>query len=231
VVDPSLYPVIASACSGVMAVLGGLPAAEERHAPSAVLLGPGWGKSEDRKKIFESFLPLEEKGIPLILDADALPLTKDIVFHGNAVLTPHAGEAAALFGLSKEEILSDPIRILKDFSARMNAHILFKSHVMYIVSPDGRVGIVDGMNPVLACGGSGDALAGICAAIAARYQSAYGGLKTFDGYACACAAASLLIKSAGSEETAGKFIDPSLLIPAVSSLAGAAWLKSNYNKE
>jgi NAD(P)H-hydrate epimerase len=221
IVDPSLYPVVAPACSGVMAVPGGLPDTEGRFSPSAVLLGPGWGRTEDRKKIFESFLSLEEKGIPLLLDADALPLAKDAVFHGNAILTPHTGEAAALFGVSKEEMLSDTVRILKEQSSKRNAHILFKSHVMYAASPDGRLGIIDGMNPLLACGGTGDVLSGFCAAIASRLRA----MAAFDGYICACAAASLLIKCAESEEIAGKFIDPAQLLSAASFIAGSAWLK------
>ena len=96
-------------------------------------------------------------------------------------------------------------------------HILLKSHVLYAASPGGRIGIIDGMNPALAAGGSGDVLAGFCAAIAARQEP-------FDGYACACAAASLLIQAAGSEGIAGAFIDPAELARPAAAIAGAAWL-------
>jgi NAD(P)H-hydrate epimerase len=193
VVDPSIYPVIAPACKGVMAVSdpGISPNDRERFSPSAVLLGPGWGKTEDRKKILESFLPLEKNGrVPLVLDADAIHLAKNIVFSGNVILTPHTGEFAGYTGLSKDEILGDTVKILKAFSVKNNVNILFKSHVMYIASPDGRIGIIDGMNPLLACGGSGDVLAGFCAAIAARLRETTPN-EPFDGYACACAAASI----------------------------------------
>ena len=224
-VDPSLYPVIAPGCSGIMAVPddASVKAAENgRFSPDAALLGPGWGRGEDRMRLLETYLPLEKSGLPLILDADAIVLAKDMTFNGNALLTPHPGEFAAYTGLSKEEILSRPIPALRRFAAEKKAHILLKGHVLYAASPDGRIGVIDGMNPALAAGGSGDVLAGFCAAIAAR--SAVSGQKPFDGYACACAAASLLIQAANSERIAGKFIDPAELAGAAAAIAGSAWL-------
>jgi NAD(P)H-hydrate epimerase len=218
IVDPSLYPVIAPACSGVMvAPDDGDNAANGRFSPNAVLLGPGWGRGEDRLRLLEAYLPLEKSGLPLILDADAIALAKDMVFHGNVLLTPHPAEFAAYTGLSKDEILKGPIPALCRFAREKNVHILLKSHVLYAASPDGRIGIIDGMNPALAAGGSGDVLAGFCAAIAARQ-------KPFDGYACACAAASLLIKAAESDGVAGAFIDPAELVRPAAAIAGAAWL-------
>jgi NAD(P)H-hydrate epimerase len=224
IVDPSIYTIVAPACSGVMAVPG--PAADGRFTPSAVLLGPGWGKSEDRIRILENSLRLEEQGTPLVLDADAIALAKDMVFHGNAILLPHIGEFAAYCGLPKDEILRCPIQTLKDFSAKAKAVILLKSHVMYIASPDGRIGIIDGMNPVLAAGGSGDVLAGFCSSIAARWKA--GGITNsntaFDAYACARAAGALLIQA--SKNITGKFADPAEIAQAASSVAGAAWLEA-----
>jgi len=222
IVDPSIYPIAASACSGVMAVPG--PAADGRFTPDAVLLGPGWGRSEDRIRILENSLRLEEQGAPLILDADAIAPAKGMVFHGNAIMTPHIGEFAAWSGLKKDEILQSPIRALRDFSAKSKAVILLKSHVMYAASPDGRIGIIDGMNPVLATGGSGDVLAGFCASVAARWKAR--GIGAFDAYACARAAGALLIRSAGSKDIAGKFADPAEIALAAAAIAGAAWLEA-----
>jgi len=224
IVDPSIYPLVAPACSGVMAAPG--PAEDGRFTPDAVLLGPGWGKSEDRARILENCLRLEEQGTPLVLDADAIALAKGMAFHGNAILTPHIGEFAAWSGLPKDEILNCPIRALRDFSTKAKAVILLKSHVMYVASPDGRIGVIDGMNPVLAAGGSGDVLAGFCSSIAARWRAgalksgAYGG---FDAYACARAAGALLIRA--SKSVAGKFADPEEIAQAASLIAGAAWLE------
>jgi ADP-dependent NAD(P)H-hydrate dehydratase / NAD(P)H-hydrate epimerase len=229
VVDPSIYPVVASGCSGVMAVPG--PPTDGRFTPTAVLLGPGWGKSEDRIRILENFLRLEEQGTPLILDADAIALAKDMVFHGNAIMTPHMGEFAACCGLQKDEILKSAIQALRGFCTKANAVILLKSHVIYVAAPDGRLGIIDGMNPVLATGGTGDVLAGFCSSIAARWMACVkknGGEKggAFDAYTCACAAGTLLMQAADSEGIAGKFADPAEIAHAASAIAGAAWLET-----
>jgi NAD(P)H-hydrate epimerase len=91
-----------------------------------------------------------------------------------------------------------------------------------VVSPDGRVGIIDGMNPALAAGGSGDVLAGFCASIAARWNSS--AACSVDMYDCACAAASLLVQAAKTADIAGTFFDPAELATAAAALAGAAWL-------
>ena len=216
IVDSSLYPLIASGCTGIMAA----PDENTEHgrfAPDAVLLGPGWGRGEDRQRIFERYCVCEEQGLPLILDADAIALARDTVFHGNVVMTPHAGEFAAYTGIPINVILNDPVPILRQYAAEKQVHILFKSHVLYAMSPEGRIGIIDGMNPALAAGGSGDVLAGFCAAIAAR-------LKPFDGFTCMCAAASLLIQAAKTEALANTFFDPADLAKAAAAIAGKAWL-------
>ena len=226
IVDPSLYPVVAPACSGVMAVPGGEAADDSRFSPDAVLLGPGWGRGDDRRLMLEACLPMEARGVPLVLDADALYLAKDIVFHGNAILTPHPGEFAAYTGLPKEQILADPLPVLRRFTSEKNAVILLKSHVLYAASPDGRIGIINGMNPALGMGGTGDLLAGFCASIAARCKAIEArtarAVSPFDGYACACAAAALLVRT--GERFAHKFADPSELAAAAASIAGNTWL-------
>jgi len=231
IVDASLYAALASACSGVMLIpddaASGEASKEGRFLPAAVLLGPGWGKGEDRMRLLESYLPAEKKGpagkgIPLVLDADAIALAKDTVFHGNAIMTPHVGEFAYCTGLPKEELHgADVIPVLRNFAAEKKATVLLKSHVMYVASPDGRLGIIDGMNPVLAAGGSGDVLAGFCAAIAAR--TAQEG--AFDGYTCACAAATLLVQAAKSEGISNSFVDPAELALAAAAIAGKAWVR------
>jgi NAD(P)H-hydrate epimerase len=232
VVDPSIYPVVASGCSGVMAVPS--PPTDGRITPTAVLLGPGWGKTEDRIRILENFLPLEEQGTPLILDADAITIAKDMVFHGNAIMTPHMGEFAAYCGLKKDELIKSPIEALRCFCAKAKAVILLKSHVIYVAAPDGRLGIIDGMNPVLATGGTGDVLAGFCSSIAARWRASVlkdNGVKSgaFDAFICACAAGSLLMQAAESKGIAGKFADPAEIAHAASAIAGAVWLET-YNE-
>jgi NAD(P)H-hydrate epimerase len=199
------------------------PGKETRFYPDALLLGPGWGKTPDRTMLFHRALVREWEGIPLILDAEAIYLAKDGVFHGNAILTPHPGECAALAGVSIETVLAHPGPLLRKLAQEKQAVILFKGHVLFIACQDGRFGVVDGMVPVLAAGGTGDLLAGFCAAIAARMKrSAH-----FDGYACALAAATLLIETGRS--IGNRFIDPVDLAEKAAAIAGAAWLSSVCN--
>jgi NAD(P)H-hydrate epimerase len=223
IVDPALYPILGPDASGIMVAPddGGGSA---NFPPDAVLLGPGWGRGCDRVRILESYLPLEERGLPLVLDAGAIHLAQNRVFHGNVILTPHAGEFAAYTGIPREDILADPVPIVRRFASEKKICVLFKSHVLYIAAPDGRLGVVDGMCPVLGAGGSGDLLAGLCAAVAGRSRAA----DCFDGYTCACAAAALLIESARSREIAGRFIDPAELAAPAARIAGRAWLPAGF---
>jgi len=230
VVDPSVYAIVAGSCSGVMVASSGADgdSAEGRFSPNAALLGPGWGRGGDRASLLESFLLREKQGLPIVLDADAIALAKDATFRGNAILTPHVGEFAACAGIPRDEILADPVRAIRGFAEEKKATVLLKSHVMHIAAPDGRIGVIDGMNPALAAGGSGDVLAGFCAAIAARSAAAKNFNDSnyqFDGYACACAAAALLVRAAESEGVAGCFVDPAELARAAAAIAGGAWIR------
>jgi NAD(P)H-hydrate epimerase len=225
-VDDDSYPLLASNAGGVMVFPSST--AEDRFKPDALLLGPGWGKTEKRQAVLQKALQAEKEGLPLILDADGIGLLPtDTVFHGRTILTPHAGELEKLSGIAKEQLLSEPALIV-ELAERFNAVILFKSHVMILAEPAGssgagRIGFIDGMNPLLAAGGSGDLLAGFCAAIAARmHVLEKRDMLSFDPYKVAAAAGTLLIASA---EAGGKqFCDPLDLAKTSAALAGAAWL-------
>jgi NAD(P)H-hydrate epimerase len=222
--DENIYPVLASRAGGIMVVPVDKADAEDeggRFTPDAMLLGPGWGKTLDRSLALKKALKYEKEGIPLILDADAITLAGKTVFHGKTILTPHPGELASYGGVEKEELLFRPAPVLLKLAKERKAVILFKGHVMTIACFDGRLGVVDGMAPALAAGGSGDLLAGFCAAIGARMMQDGQG---FDGYVCAVVAAALLIASVKSEELSGRFLDPLEVADKAACLAGKAWL-------
>jgi NAD(P)H-hydrate epimerase len=225
VCDEAIYPVLASGSGGIMVIPVDKADAEDekggRFKPDAILLGPGWGKTLDRTLMLKKALRYEKEDVPLILDADAIALAGKTVFHGRTILTPHPGELASYAGIEKEELLFRPAPVLLKLAREKKAVILFKGHVITIASVDGRLAVVDGMAPVLASGGSGDLLAGFCAAIGARMTRDGQG---FDGYTCAAAAAALLIASARSEELAGRFLDPLEVADKAARLAGEAWL-------
>ncbi|MDR2500074.1 MAG: bifunctional ADP-dependent NAD(P)H-hydrate dehydratase/NAD(P)H-hydrate epimerase [Treponema sp.] len=221
-VDDALYPVLAASAGGIMVAPAsagdGNGGEEGRFVPDAVLLGPGWGRGADRQRALEAALVREKNGTPLILDADAVALARGRRFSGHAVLTPHPGEFTALTGIPKEQVLADPVPLLRRTAQEIGGVLLFKGHVLYIAAPDGRLGVLDGMAPVLAAGGTGDLLAGFCAALAARMRRSPEG---FDGYACAAIAAALLLQTGKS---ARGFLDPLELADTAAALAGKAWL-------
>jgi len=222
VLDDGIYPILATGSGGIMVspVSGETKDFEGKFTPDAILLGPGWGRAEDRAQVLEKALQKEKAGTPLILDADAIELSKNAKLNGNAILTPHPGELSRFSGIEKEALLCRPAPALLKLSREYNAVILFKSHVINIAAPDGRLGVIDGMAANLASGGSGDLLAGICAAIAARMVREGG----FDAYNCAAAAAGLLIASAKADNLRKRFTDPLELAGKAAELAGEAWL-------
>jgi len=172
ILDREIYPLGAAGAGGIQVYPGDasgpgglLPGGA---SPDCLLLGPGWGQSPERKAPLERALEMEAAGIPLVLDADGIALARDRVFHGNALLTPHLGEFARLTGRTKEEILGDTRGILLRTAREKNAVILLKGCTILIASPEGRIALVDGLNPGLAAGGTGDLLAGFCAALIGR---------------------------------------------------------------
>jgi NAD(P)H-hydrate epimerase len=233
VVDDELYPVLASGADGIMVVpvskAGGTAASGTRFRPNALLLGPGWGRDKRRFETLERALAEEAGGLPLVLDADGILLAKEYFagkgktprFNGLTILSPHAGELAALSGIEKETLLAKP-GLAADLASELNAVLIFKSHVTVIAAPGQKpLAYVDGMIPALAAGGSGDLLAGFCAGIAARLV-AENRLSTDSLFSGAVAAASLLAETGRRRRTV--FSDPLELAGLASRIAGSAWL-------
>jgi len=135
-----------------------------------LLVGPGWGVTKQRERILQA---LFEARLPGVLDADGISLLgrmrpeASLKFGGRWILTPHPGEFARLLGLEIAEVLADPLPHLLRASAELEAVIVLKGHCSFVVGPEGRYGILDGMNPAMATGGSGDVLAGMCAGLLA----------------------------------------------------------------
>jgi ADP-dependent NAD(P)H-hydrate dehydratase / NAD(P)H-hydrate epimerase len=142
-------------------------AAWDHERYSGVLVGPGWGLTEEKYRWLAWLISQQLKGV---MDADGVTLlgraaaAGRIDLGGRWVLTPHPGEFSRLAGISREQVQGDPVGHAVRFSARVNAVIVLKGHSTVIASPAGRYWILDGANPAMATGGSGDVLAGIVAA-------------------------------------------------------------------
>lgn len=177
--EPAIYPVVASRLTSVMAKPwdpNGSPlGAIDPGSYSALLVGPGWGQSDDRLPWLEALLAC---GLPGVLDADGLNLLAahpELVqggLGGRWVLTPHPGEFARLSGVERRTLMDDPLPHVLALSGRLDAVVVFKSHVSFIAQPDGRYWVLDGMNSALGTGGSGDLLAGIIAGFLATGATA-----------------------------------------------------------
>ena len=145
------------------------------HATSAdaVLLGPGMLPNRTCHQLVASIIRLLHDEATLVLDAGAV-----IALHGHeqilmplggrAVLTPHAGEMAALLGIEKRDVdaaAPDAARLAAD---RFGAVVALKGADTWIAEPNGGLFHYRGGSVGLATSGSGDTLAGIVAGIAAR---------------------------------------------------------------
>jgi NAD(P)H-hydrate epimerase len=182
--EASVYPVLACACRSLMVKPLRETASAEEAAGSwdpsayrAILAGPGWGKDAGKAAWLRRFI---ESGLPGVLDADALHVLAGL--NGSAapdltgwVLTPHPGEFSALTGADREEILADPLPLMKEFCRKRRCVLVLKGHVTIIheasaadAGGDGMSWIHDGMNPALGTAGSGDVLAGVIAAFLGR---------------------------------------------------------------
>ena len=138
----------------------------------AALIGPGLMDEQSALALTLGLLNRTTKPT-FILDAVAVtgfsnacePLAR---CRGRIILTPHAGEMAALTGLSKEQIQADPVSIALKMAKSLDCIVVLKGATTHIATADGQVfrhssGVVG-----LATAGSGDVLAGIIAALVGR---------------------------------------------------------------
>ncbi len=167
----------------VSSVVGAIPSVIVRKQPagylpaehiagySAVLAGPGWKADETNAGQLQAVLAA---GIPAIIDAGALQILAerrdDLVgqLHDKVVLTPHPGEFRNLCEGEADVSDAQLFNLLASKAAEFGCTIVYKTHVVITVSPQGNFSVVDGMNPFMGTAGSGDVLAAIITALAAQ---------------------------------------------------------------
>jgi len=129
---------------------------------SAILLGPGLGKSFQTVKGIRELLKIVK--VPILIDADALnniSENSDLLelLPQNTIITPHPGEFDRLFG--KTESGFQRFKLAREKAKQYGITIVLKGAYTQVICPDGDVFINSTGNPGMATGGSGDVLSGI----------------------------------------------------------------------
>jgi ADP-dependent NAD(P)H-hydrate dehydratase len=144
-------------------------AAAAAHA-DAVILGPGMMDESAAGALVHALLA-QAHDAAFVVDAAAMTsLTADEGgrLQGRLVLTPHAGEMAALSGKTKAEVVADPLGAARETAKALQAVVVMKGATTFVVSPDGLAWRHAHGAVGLATGGSGDVLAGVIGGLLAR---------------------------------------------------------------
>jgi hydroxyethylthiazole kinase-like uncharacterized protein yjeF len=136
----------------------------------AWVVGPGLGEQG------EAVQEVLASDVPVLVDADGLRLMDAVAVRERAgrsaptLLTPHAGEAAALLGVERAEVERARLAAVRELAARFGATVLLKGSTTLVAAPDGGRSPVR-VNPMgtpwLATAGSGDVLSGLAGSLLA----------------------------------------------------------------
>lgn len=138
---------------------------------AAIGIGPGLGQSTWGEELLDAALLA---GKPVVLDADALNLiARRPRALGDAILTPHPGEAARLLGSSTASVQADRFAAAAELVERFKAVVVLKGAGTLIAAPAQRTRVVAAGNPGMAVGGMGDVLTGVILGLRAQGLSAF----------------------------------------------------------
>ncbi|WP_455352454.1 NAD(P)H-hydrate dehydratase [Streptomyces sp. SYSU K217416] len=130
----------------------------------AWVVGPGLGDAPD------AVHDVLASDVPVLVDADGLRLLDEAVVRARTaptLLTPHAGEAAALLGVSREEVEGARLASVRALARKYGATVLLKGSTTLVAGADGPVRVNPTGTPWLATAGSGDVLSGLAGSLLA----------------------------------------------------------------
>jgi ADP-dependent NAD(P)H-hydrate dehydratase / NAD(P)H-hydrate epimerase len=132
----------------------------------AVAIGPGLGRSEERRCLVRELL--ETLDVPTVVDADALYGLEPCERSAPTVLTPHAGELGRLLETDSTWVDAHRLEAARTGADRFGAVVLLKGRDTIVAAPGKGVIVSDFGPPSLATAGTGDVLTGIAAAFLAK---------------------------------------------------------------
>jgi len=132
----------------------------------AVAIGPGLGRSDERRALVRELL--RRLDVPAVVDADALFELDPVERDAPTVLTPHAGELARLLDTDSGWVDAHRLEAAQRAADRFDAVVLLKGPDTIVAEPGKGVIVSDLGPPSLATAGTGDVLTGIVAAFLAK---------------------------------------------------------------
>jgi hydroxyethylthiazole kinase-like uncharacterized protein yjeF len=163
---PEVANLVRQSCPEVVCSTGSV--ADSHVQAWLVGSGMGPGDSEQLQRAHDAV----ESGLPVIADAGALPALPDVL-GPHVVLTPHAGELAALLArlganYERSAVEAYTLGAVRNAAALTEATVLLKGASTLVATPfQDFYSQADG-TPWLATAGSGDVLAGIIGALLAQ---------------------------------------------------------------
>ncbi|MEV6288841.1 NAD(P)H-hydrate dehydratase [Streptomyces sp. NPDC050743] len=131
----------------------------------AWVVGPGAG--EDAVTVAEVL----GADVPVLIDADGLRLAERDAVRGRTaptLMTPHAGEAAALLGVRREEVEGARLAAVRELAAAYRATVLLKGSTTLVAEAGGGAVRMNATGTSwLATAGSGDVLSGLAGSLLA----------------------------------------------------------------
>ncbi|TLM86956.1 NAD(P)H-hydrate epimerase [Pseudarthrobacter sp. NamE5] len=169
---PEVADVVRQSCPEVVCSTGSV--ADNRV--QAWLVGSGMGPEEHEQ--LQRTRDAVTSGLPVVADAGALPALPDVLAP-HIVLTPHAGELAALLqrlGGTEDRgaVEGATLAAVRRAAELTGATVLLKGASTLVAAPSGAVFSQADGTPWLATAGSGDVLAGVIGALLAQAGSDVG---------------------------------------------------------
>lgn len=175
-VPQEIYPILAVKCDEAMVwplPKGDGAVLERAQGSDAVLIGPGLGRGRQTEEMVLRLLT--GLSCPVVLDADginAVSLHIDVLDkrEGLTILTPHDGEFARL--TEGQPSIQNRVEAARGFARDHRCVLVLKGHRTVTAHWSGKCIVNSTGNPGMARGGSGDALAGLMAALLAQGRGA-----------------------------------------------------------